>query len=107
MTLRRTPPRDRRRNLTVTREVARDAQPLVGALWTAFIRRHALIRQRAERGVRVDIDSGEVFADGRQAVMRRIYPSRADSVGVRLFSNGGAAGATTLEAWDMMPSNPF
>ena len=45
---------------------AREAQPLVGALWTAFIRRHALIRQRTERGVRVDIDSGEVFADGRR-----------------------------------------
>jgi hypothetical protein len=40
-------------------------------------------------------------------VMRRIYPSRADSVGVRLFSNGGAASATTLEAWEMMPSNPY
>ena len=59
--------------------------------------------------LRVFVDKSvvEVFANGRQAVMRRIYPSREDSVGVRLFSNGGPAGVTTLEAWDMMPSNPY
>jgi sucrose-6-phosphate hydrolase SacC (GH32 family) len=59
--------------------------------------------------LRVFVDKSvvEVFANGRQAVMRRIYPSRADSVGVRVFSNGGPASATTLEAWEMMPSNPF
>ena len=50
----------------------------------------------------------EVFAnDGRQAVMRRIYPSRPDSVGVALFSNGGQASVTSLEAWEMAPSNPY
>lgn len=56
----------------------------------------------------VDKSVVEVFAnDGRQAVMRRIYPSRPDSVGVKLFSVGGPATATTLEAWEMMPSNPY
>ena len=55
----------------------------------------------------VDKSVGEVFANGRQAVMRRIYPSREDSLGVTLFSNGGPATVTTLEAWDMMPSNPY
>ena len=39
--------------------------------------------------------------------MRRIYPSRKDSVGVALFSNGGPASVTALEVWDMMPSNPY
>jgi beta-fructofuranosidase len=59
--------------------------------------------------LRVFVDKSvvEVFANGRQAVMRRIYPSREDSVGVRLFSKGGPARVTTLEAWQMMPSNPF
>jgi len=59
--------------------------------------------------LRVFVDKSvvEVFANGRQAVMRRIYPSREDSVGVALFSNAGPASVTTLEAWDMMPSNPY
>jgi beta-fructofuranosidase len=59
--------------------------------------------------LRVFVDKSvvEVFANGRQAVMRRIYPSRRDSLGVALFSRGGPASVTTLEAWDMMPSNPY
>ena len=60
--------------------------------------------------LRVFVDKSvvEVFAnDGRQAVMRRIYPSRADSVGVKLFSTGGPASVAALEAWEMAPSNPF
>jgi len=48
-----------------------------------------------------------VFANGRQAVMRRIYPSRADSIGISLFANGGPATVKMLRAWDMMPSNPY
>jgi sucrose-6-phosphate hydrolase SacC (GH32 family) len=55
----------------------------------------------------VDKSVVEVFANGRQAVMRRMYPSRADSIGVRLFSNGGSASVSTIEAWKMIPSNPF
>lgn len=60
--------------------------------------------------LRVFVDKSvvEVFAnDGRQAVMRRIYPSRSDSVGVRLFSHGGSARVTRVDAWDIMPSNPY
>ena len=59
--------------------------------------------------LRVFVDKSvvEVFANRRQAVMRRIYPSREDSVGVRLFSIGGPARVTALHAWDMMPSNPY
>ena len=59
--------------------------------------------------LRVFVDKSvvEVFANGRQAVMRRIYPSRPDSVGVELFSIGGPARVATLEAWEMMPSNPY
>lgn len=56
----------------------------------------------------VDHSVVEVFANGgRQAVMRRIYPVRKDSVGVSLFSHGGAAHASAIAAWDMSPSNPY
>jgi beta-fructofuranosidase len=55
----------------------------------------------------VDRSVVEVFANDRQAVMRRIYPTRADSLGVRLFSLGGALDVKSLEAWDMAPANPW
>jgi len=59
--------------------------------------------------LRVFVDKSvvEVFANDRQAVMRRIYPSRKDSVSVVLFSKGGSVKVPVIEAWDMMPSNPY
>lgn len=60
--------------------------------------------------LRVFVDKSvvEVFAnDGRQAVMRRIYPARPDSLGVALYSIGGPATAAKVQAWEMMPSNPY
>ena len=58
--------------------------------------------------LRVFIDKSiiEVFANNRQAVMRRVYPTRSDSVGVKLFSNGGACRVRAGNAWDISPSNP-
>jgi beta-fructofuranosidase len=55
----------------------------------------------------VDRSVVEVFANHRQAVMRRIYPTRDDSVGVALFSNSSATQVKSVRAWDMMPSNPY
>jgi len=49
----------------------------------------------------------EVFANGRQCVTQRIYPTRADSTGVALFSRGGDAEVSTLDAWDLAASNPY
>jgi len=59
--------------------------------------------------LRVFVDKSvvEVFANGRQAVMRRIYPSRPDSIGVKLFSRGGPAEVRTVQSWEMAPSNPY
>jgi len=59
--------------------------------------------------LRVFVDKSvvEVFANNRQAVMRRIYPTRNDSVGVTLFSNGGSTLMRKVRAWDIMPSNPY
>lgn len=59
--------------------------------------------------LRVFVDKSvvEVFANDRQAVMRRIYPTRADSHGAVLFSRGGVTEVKSIEAWDMAPTNPW
>lgn len=59
--------------------------------------------------LRVFVDKSviEVFANDRQAVMRRIYPARKDSLGVVLFSNGADTQVTSLQAWDMAATNPY
>jgi len=49
----------------------------------------------------------EVFANSRQCLTQRIYPTRSDSVGVVLFSRGGGATARQLDAWKMSASNPW
>ena len=61
--------------------------------------------ERLKLRVFVDRSVVEVFANGRQAVARRIYPARPDSVGVRLFSRGAPAHVHTFEAWEIAPSN--
>ena len=59
--------------------------------------------------LRVFVDKSvvEVFANDRQAVMRRVYPTRNDSQGVVLFSRGGATEVESIKTWDMAPSNPW
>ena len=61
--------------------------------------------ERLKLRVFVDRSVVEVFANGRQAVARRIYPARPDSVGVRLFSREAQARVHAFEAWQMAPSN--
>ena len=63
--------------------------------------------ERLKLRVFVDKSVVEVFANSRQAVMRRVYPSRPDSVGVSLFSIGGTTQVHTLESWNISPSNPY
>jgi beta-fructofuranosidase len=55
----------------------------------------------------VDRSVVEVFANDRQAICRRVYPTRADSLGAALFSVGSEAQFRRVQAWEMMPSNPF
>lgn len=57
--------------------------------------------------VYVDRSMVEVFANDRQAIARCIYPTRADSRGVVLFSRGGKAQVKTVQAWDMAAANPW
>jgi beta-fructofuranosidase len=60
-----------------------------------------------ELRVFVDKSVVEVFANDRQAIGRRIYPTLPDSDGIYLFSAGGSAHFETIQWWEMTPSNPF
>ncbi len=62
--------------------------------------------ERLKLRVFVDKSVVEVFANRRQAIARRIYPSRQDSTGVRVFSADGDARVHSLKAWRIRPSNP-
>lgn len=59
--------------------------------------------------LRVFVDKSvvEVFANRRQAVMRRIYPVHHDSVGVKVFAEAGMARVTSFKSWHISPSNPY
>ena len=47
----------------------------------------------------------EVFANRRQCITQRIYPTRADSTGISLFARGGAARLRSLQAWTLAPAH--
>lgn len=53
--------------------------------------------------LRIFIDRSivEVFVNGRQCVIARVYPGRADSTGVSLRAQGAGATLRGLEAWQM------
>jgi len=59
--------------------------------------------------LRVFVDKSivEIYANDRQAICRRVYPVRSDSLGVVLFATGGAVKFSRAKAWEMMPSNPY
>ena len=46
----------------------------------------------------------EVFANGRQCITQRLWPTLADSVNVGFVARGGSAKVVALEAWDMSPT---
>jgi sucrose-6-phosphate hydrolase SacC (GH32 family) len=47
----------------------------------------------------------EVFANGRQAIAHRLYPSRADSVGTAVFARGGSCRVRSVRAWHLATVN--
>jgi len=49
----------------------------------------------------------EPYANDRQAICRRVYPHSWDSKDIKLFSEGGSTSFTTINTWEMMPSNPY
>jgi beta-fructofuranosidase len=50
--------------------------------------------------LRVFIDKSvvEIFANDRQAITQRVYPTRSESVGIYLFSEGGVMIFTKISA---------
>lgn len=54
----------------------------------------------------VDKSIVEVYANDRQAIARRIYPTLGGK-GISVFSNGGNVLIESIKAWEIMPSNPF
>jgi beta-fructofuranosidase len=52
----------------------------------------------------VDKSVVEVFANGRQCMTQRVYPTLSDSTGVRLVSRGGQARFRSVQAWEMAPA---
>ncbi len=59
--------------------------------------------------LRVFVDKSvvEVYANDRQAICRRVYPTRVDSLEVFLYAQGGTARFEALRAWEMAPANPY
>jgi beta-fructofuranosidase len=53
--------------------------------------------------LRVFLDASviEVYANGRATLSTRVYPTRADALGLALFATDGVARLRTLEAWPM------
>ncbi len=46
----------------------------------------------------------EVFANDTVCLTSRVYPTRADSLGVKLFREGGSALVKSLDIWEMKPA---
>ena len=61
------------------------------------------LKQGEPLKLRVFIDRSvvEIFVNGRQCVTERVYPGRADSLGVSLRAQGGDAELRALDAWQM------
>ena len=53
--------------------------------------------------LRIFIDKSviEVFVNGRQCVSVRVYPGRADSLGISLLAQGQEATLVSFDAWQM------
>ena len=48
----------------------------------------------------------EVFANGRQCITQRVYPTRSDSVTVRAFARDGGARFSGIRAWELASTQP-
>ena len=91
------------------RELVFDATRSGGDGRRVFERAPLTLRPGEPLQLRIFVDKSvvEIFANDRQAIGRRVYPARSDSLGISLFTAGGTATFTSVKAWEMMPSNPF
>ena len=74
-----------------------------GDVWLRPPERAVLQRGAEPLALRVFVDRSvvEVFANERQYLAMRVYPGRADSVGVSLRAQGQDAVLKRLNAWEM------
>jgi beta-fructofuranosidase len=63
--------------------------------------------EKLELRIFIDRSIIEIFANERQCITQRIYPTREDSTGIELFSKGGSMTVKSLQAWDMAPTNQW
>ena len=63
--------------------------------------------EKLELRIFIDRSIVEIFANSRQCITQRIYPSQEDSLGIELFSKGGSMTVKSLQAWDMVATNPW
>ena len=64
-------------------------------------------KETLELTILLDHSMLEVFANGRQCITQRVYPSRNDSTEIRLSTNKFPAKVLSLQAWDMAAANPY
>ncbi len=59
--------------------------------------------------LRIFIDGSviEVFANKKQAIARRIYPSKNNRMEIYLFSENRSVKINSLDSWHISPSNPY
>jgi sucrose-6-phosphate hydrolase SacC (GH32 family) len=63
--------------------------------------------EKLELRIFIDRSIIEIFANDRQCITQRIYPTRGDSTGIELFSKGGSMTVESLQAWDMAATNQW
>jgi len=54
----------------------------------------------------LDCSVVEVFANRRACLTERVYPTRADSLGLSVFARGGGATLTAMDVWKFRPISP-
>ena len=59
--------------------------------------------EKLELRIYLDHSIMEVYANGRQCITQRIWPTLDDSMGVSFFSLGSDAKVLSFDAWDMSP----
>ncbi len=88
-------------NLTIDREKSSLSEEVIRDKRSAIIEADRIALQ-----VFLDRSILEVYANGTCCLTSRVYPSRKDSSGVRLFCQQGKANFTSSEGWKMAPVWP-
>lgn len=66
---------------------------------------HLLPGENLKLRIFMDRSVLEIFANGRQCLTQRIYPTRVDSIGIKLFSKRGDVLVRSFDAWDMLATS--